>query len=94
MKDEYFKKIKKPSVTQQVIDSLTKAMIDGELQPGDKIPTELELAESMGSGVYRSVKPSRYWSIMASWKSADRREPLSAKVFRTLCWIQCSMALS
>ncbi len=42
------KKIKNPSVVQQVIDSLTDAMIRKELCPGDKIPTENELAESLG----------------------------------------------
>ena len=41
-----FKKIKNKSVVQTVVDSITKAIIAGELKPGDKIPTELELAES------------------------------------------------
>lgn len=42
------KKVKNPSVVQQVIDSLTDAMIQKELRPGDKIPTENELSESLG----------------------------------------------
>ena len=42
------KKVKNPSVVQQVIDSLTDAMIRKELRPGDKIPTENELSESLG----------------------------------------------
>ena len=45
-----FKKIKNKSVVQTVVDSITKAIIAGELKPGDKIPTELELAESFGVG--------------------------------------------
>ena len=42
------KRVKNPSVVQQVIDSLTEAMIQKELRPGDKIPTENELSESLG----------------------------------------------
>ena len=45
-----FKKIKNKSVVQTVVDSITKAIISGELKPGDKIPTEMELAESFGVG--------------------------------------------
>ena len=43
-----FKKIKRSSLVQVVIDRLTEAMINGELKPGDKIPTEMELAEQLG----------------------------------------------
>ena len=42
------KRVKNPSLVQQVIDSLTEAMIQKELRPGDKIPTENELSESLG----------------------------------------------
>ena len=42
------KRVKNPSVVQQVIDSLTEAMIQKELRPGDKIPTENELTELLG----------------------------------------------
>ena len=42
------KRVKNPSVVQQVIDSLTEAMIQKELRSGDKIPTENELSESLG----------------------------------------------
>lgn len=37
-------------MVQQVIDNLTEAMLNRQLRPGDKIPTEAELAESMGVG--------------------------------------------
>ena len=40
---EYLKKINRSSVVQRVIDRLTEAMLSGELKPGDKIPTEMEL---------------------------------------------------
>ena len=35
---------------RQVINALTDAMINRELRPGDKIPTEGEMAENMGVG--------------------------------------------
>lgn len=46
----YLKKVTTQSVVQRVIDSLTDAMINRHLRPGDKIPTESELAESLGVG--------------------------------------------
>ena len=46
----YLKKVSSESVVQQVINSLTDAMINRELRPGDKIPTEAEMAENMGVG--------------------------------------------
>lgn len=45
---EYLKKINRSSVVQRVIDCLTEAMLSGELKPGDKIPTEMELSEQLG----------------------------------------------
>ena len=45
---EYLKKINRSSVVQRVIDRLTQAMLSGELKPGDKIPTEMELSEQLG----------------------------------------------
>ena len=48
--DGMFKKIKNKSVVQTVVDSITKVIISGDLKPGDKIPTEMELAESFGVG--------------------------------------------
>lgn len=46
----YLKKLNSESVVQQVINCLTEAMIHKELKPGDKIPTELELSETLGVG--------------------------------------------
>ena len=46
----YLKTLNNESVVQRVINCLTDAMISKELKPGDKIPTELELAESLGVG--------------------------------------------
>lgn len=38
------------SVVDQVVDRLTGAIITGELKPGDKVPTELELADAFQVG--------------------------------------------
>lgn len=46
----YLKKLNSESVVQQVINCLTDAMIHKELKPGDKIPTEMELAQTLGVG--------------------------------------------
>jgi len=44
----YFEKVKKTSVVQHVLDCLTESMIRKELCPGDRIPTEQELADQLG----------------------------------------------
>ena len=41
------KPIGQQSVVWNVIDQLTQAMTMGKLRPGDKIPTETELSESL-----------------------------------------------
>ena len=38
------------SVVSKIVDNITNAIINGELAPGDKLPTEGELSESMGVG--------------------------------------------
>ena len=38
------------SVVERIVERITNAIINGELKPGDKIPTELELSESIGVG--------------------------------------------
>ena len=38
------------SVVGKIVDNITNAIINGELKPGDKIPTEGELSEAMGVG--------------------------------------------
>lgn len=49
-KEMFLKPINNTSVVQQVIDRLTEAMITKKLRPGDRIPTEIELAETFGVG--------------------------------------------
>lgn len=38
------------SVVERIVDQITNAIINGELKPGDKIPTEPELCETFGVG--------------------------------------------
>lgn len=62
-----FKKIKNKSVVKTVVDSITKAIINGELRPGDKIPTEMELADSFGVGrnsIREAIKILVYYGIL------------------------------
>ena len=66
-KISYLKKIDNVSVVQQVIDNLTEAMLNRQLRPGDKIPTEAELAESMGVGrnsIREAVKILVYLGVL------------------------------
>lgn len=62
-----FKKINNESVVQQIIQSLTDAMIAHELRPGDRIPTECELAEALGVGrnsVREAIKILVYLGVL------------------------------
>ncbi len=63
----YLKKIERPSVVQYVIDSLSQALLDGALKPGDRIPTEMELAQQLGvarNSVREAVKILVYIGVL------------------------------
>ena len=63
----HLKRIKSESVVQQIIDTLIGAMIRRELRPGDQIPTEMELAESLGVGrnsVREAIKILVYFGVL------------------------------
>ena len=63
----YLKKIERPSVVQYVIDTLTNALLNGELKPGDRIPTEMELSEQLGvarNSVREAVKILVYIGVL------------------------------
>ncbi len=47
---DFLRPINNTSIVQKVINRLTRAMINRELRAGDKIPTEMELANSFGVG--------------------------------------------
>ncbi len=38
------------TIVDRIVARLTRTIVSGELRPGDKIPTELELSESLGVG--------------------------------------------
>lgn len=68
----YLKSLKKESVVQSVINCLTDAIRARELKPGDKIPTEPELAESLGvarSSVREAIKILTYLGVLESKRS-------------------------
>ena len=68
----FLRPIDNTSVVQQVIDRLTYAMIYKELRPGDKLPTEMELASSFGVGrnsIREAIK------ILVSFGVLDIRRP-------------------
>lgn len=68
----YLKSLKKESVVQSVINQLTDAMRNKELKPGDKIPPEPELAESLGvarSSVREAIKILTYLGVLESKRS-------------------------
>ena len=44
----YIKNLKSETVVQQVINCLTDGIVSGELKPGDRLPTEPELAANFG----------------------------------------------
>ena len=70
--EKNFLPIDNTSIVQQVIDRLTYAMIYKELRPGDKLPTEMELAASFGVGrnsIREAIK------ILVSFGVLDIRRP-------------------
>ena len=68
----YLRSLKKESVVQSVINQLTEAMRNGDLKPGDKIPPEPELADSLGvarSSVREAIKILAYLGVLESKRS-------------------------
>jgi DNA-binding FadR family transcriptional regulator len=68
----YLKSLKKESVVQGVINCLTDAIRSEELKPGDRIPPEPELAESLGvarSSVREAIKILTYLGVLESKRS-------------------------
>lgn len=49
----------KKALSKQVIDAIQKSIVDGELRPGDTLPTETELTERLGvskSSIREAIK--------------------------------------
>ena len=71
-KPSYLKSLKKESVVQSVINCLTDAIRAEDLKPGDKIPPEPELAETLGvarSSVREAIKILTYLGVLESKRS-------------------------
>lgn len=43
-----FKKIDAPSIKELFLSQIEEMILSGELKPGDRLPTERELADTMG----------------------------------------------
>ena len=70
--NDFMRPINNTSVVQRVIDRLTKAMINKNLRVGDRVPTEIELANSFGVGrnsVREAIK------ILAAFGVLEVRRP-------------------
>ena len=68
----YIKNLKKESVVQSVINSITDGIRSGELKPGDRIPPEPDLAASYGvarSSVREAIKILTYLGVLESKRS-------------------------
>lgn len=68
----YLKNLKSESVVQKVINCLTDAIVAKELKPGDKLPTEPEMAATMGvarSSVREATKILAYLGVLESKRS-------------------------
>lgn len=68
----YLKNLKSESVVQKVINCLADGMVSGELKPGDKLPTEPELAATLGvarTSVREATKILTYLGVLESRRS-------------------------
>lgn len=65
----YLRNLKTESVVQKVIDCLTDGIVSGELKPGDRLPTEPELAATFGvarTSVREATKILSYMGVLES----------------------------
>lgn len=68
----YLKSLKSESVVQRVVNCLTDAMVSRQLKPGDKLPTELELASTLGvarTSVREATKILTYLGVLEGRRS-------------------------
>jgi len=66
------KKLKSESVVQQIINTLTDAIVNGDIKPGEQIPVEMEMASQMGvarTSVREATKILTYMGILESRRS-------------------------
>ena len=62
-----FDKVVKSTVASQVIDQIKQLLADGQLQPGDKLPSERQLAEMLGvsrPSLREAIRALEYASVL------------------------------
>ncbi len=67
-KQNYLRRIKPyKSISMGIIEMITNAVINGEIKPGDRLPTEFELAESFGvsrNAVREAIKVLEFTGVV------------------------------
>ena len=70
--------MEKKSLSQQTADRLyTMIVVEHRLSPGEKLPSEVELARELGVSRTTLRRPSMSWSPKKSWRPAGGGAPLS-----------------
>lgn len=70
--------MEKKSLSQQTADRLyTMIVVEHRLSPGEKLPSEVELARELGVSRTTCGRPSMSWSPKKSWRPAGGGAPLS-----------------
>lgn len=83
-------KIKQKTVVDQVMDQIKKLISSGQYKPGDKIPTEAELAEKFGIGrssIRQAINIFNYLGVLESKASLGTFVQERAKISKeALTW--------
>ena len=61
---------------EYVIDNIRQMIADGELQAGQKLPSERELAEKFNVSRVPIREALRSWSIWGCWTAAPATAPM------------------
>ncbi len=62
-----FRRIERPTITEEIIEQLRDKILTGEIKPGDKLPPERALAESLSvarTSVREALRALRYMGIL------------------------------
>jgi DNA-binding GntR family transcriptional regulator len=58
----------KGPISEIIVKRITDCLINGELKPGDKIPTEVEFSKHFPSAETVFVKPLKCLLLLVDWK--------------------------
>ncbi len=64
------------SLAEQVADQINQVIIDQNINAGEKLPNEFELAARLNWGAAPFAKRSSCWWHATVWRSAGARAPL------------------